>query len=231
MIQNPQTPNHTDKPSGLEDSIKYCLLLAHDHYTSENENKDPDIFDKEVMSLVIQNNLTGNNCVDGYIYIYNNNTQHGHYLKTAPVVITAAYAMDAIEALHNNNREAAWFFVSEARYWAGVMNAEAGIETARTKTIKATRKNTATKGGLTRYKDVHARIKARLPELVVALKPANRKWPSRNACAAPILSHIKQEAIKSKQKPPVVTHRKVAEWIANIPELDQYFESQTKKRP
>lgn len=113
--------------------------------------------------------------------------------------IACAYTVQAENALKNNERDLAWAYLFDARYWVGMMIAGQRSTLDVHRAVSITRMNTpkreGAKGGNTKASKLSPLIELAY-ELVRTRMPKNGKWKSINFAANGIANDIFKEALK-----------------------------------
>jgi len=100
---------------------------------------DKDSFFKEIYEPMASDpDTSGENCFKDTLSL--NDRDKSVNLKYAAMLISCAYVIDVQKALQRNDRECAWSYMADARYWCAVTLSGKGLDQARAKTITATRK-------------------------------------------------------------------------------------------
>lgn len=212
-----------EEPGRLDSLAELTLNELSSFYFHSNPEKNEDAFTKEFfIPMLGKNSLSGDSCLEIFESI--NAEDKSANLKYAPMVISCAYCVQAIKELERNQRELAWFYVAEARYWCGVVRASVGIEESRDKTIKATRKNTAQKGGKALAESKYKEIKDEVFKLAREKRPEKNGWRSRLHAA----KDIKIDVLKFACEKKLTLSEEQAEttiygWLKKMPDAASLF--------
>lgn len=148
------------------------------------------------------------------------------------MLLTLAYCVQATRELDKEppDREAAWSYMADTRYWSGVTFASKGLEIARQKTIDATRKNTATKGGHAAAEARYAATIQKTYELVKANRPKNG-WQSKRQAAKNITPEVCDFA-HANGKPLSADNAAVTiyGWILKMPDFSTLLNQKQAKK-
>lgn len=150
--------------------------------------------------------------------------------KNGPLLISTAYCLQAGKQLNLNNREFAWAYMAQAKYWHGVVRAALGIEVARTKTIHATRSATARKGAEGRTQQ-YVVVKEEAFRLVREMAPGGGLWQSAAQAALTIKDRVLKFAIDKGR--PLATSSpedRIAEWLGEMPDAAELFKTFKNKK-
>ena len=184
---------------------------------------------KDAFNLIFNNlssisNLRGANIEQHFEIMALENEEYAQY---AAFSISCAYC---IQAKNTENMIAAWKLVAIASRWAGVASTLLGVKVARMETIKATRKNTARKGGLA--KSAHSsKLKEEVFRLALARRPS-KMWPSARQAAATLKDEVVEYAkVHGLTFATASAERKIAEWLRTMPGSASLFKNSTDRKP
>ena len=149
-------------------------------------------------------------------------------LKLVPMLVSCAYLAQAMRDHFKNDHSTAWFYMAEASYWCGAMMATKGIEVARNNTIIATRKNTASKGGLTRA-EKYNEVKDEVFRLARELCPKQKGWQSRRDASLKILMPVLTFAKdKTPSLSPAQAPQTIYNWLKEMPDSELLFPKKSR---
>lgn len=153
----------------------------------------------------------------------------GCLFKLGPLLISCAYCMQGMRALDDNERELAWSYMADARYWCAMTLSLKGIEVARAETIRETRKNTARKGGLMHADRLYKNTKEEAFRLARERATLGKGWPSRRNAANSIKNSVLDFAKKNNQP---LSEQQAANtiynWLKGMPDADTIFPKKKK---
>lgn len=149
-------------------------------------------------------------------------------LQYGPMLISCAYCIEALHYSNLDQRELAWSRMAESRYWCGVTLASQGLETARDKTVIATRKATGKKAAAARSEINYKQTKDEAFRLVRERKPALKGWQSRRQAMLLIKDDVIEFAERyGKALSASQAEKTIYEWLAQMPDATTIF-PQTK---
>lgn len=200
-------------------------------YLTSNTERGPKAFQEEIVDPLMRfENTSGDEIHKQLLHAQKNHDPNDPISdKYGPMLESCGYCVDAIRAINKNEWELAWWSIAKANYWCGVVNASIGIEEARIKTIKVTRKNTAAKGGSARADKIYGEIKSEAFKLARLEHSAENKWPSRWNAAQTIAPEVAKFAEK-KNRPlsPDQAATTVDGWLATMPDAKSLFRTREK---
>ena len=213
----------------LEMLAHLTLLNLSSYYLEANPEKSQEDFIQEFLNPIgNDDSATGDSFLEQFKHIQE--TDKSANLKHASMVISLAYCLQSMQAYKTNERELAWSYMADARYWCGVTLASKGIEDARQKTIVATKKDTSKNANEASHaKD--RQVKEEAFKLAREKCPKNKKWPSRLAAAGKIESDVQEYAEKIKN-PLSKTRAKatISGWLREMPDAASLFEKVERQR-
>jgi hypothetical protein len=202
------------------------LTIFYIELYQERSKKD---FEEEIYAPLNRfTDLNGERIVAVFREMPRDDTQKSH--RHAPMQISCAYCIQAMREKNKNNLELAWSLMAEARYWCGVVHASKGIEISRAKTIVATRKNTASKGGAALAAAKHKTIKEKVFKYARENRPTEKGWPSRRQAAIAIAKVVNTfekmdgEAGLSPDQAP----KTIDKWLKTMPDCATLFFTRKK---
>jgi hypothetical protein len=213
----------------LENMGQAVLATLSDYYVSSNPENKAENFIPGILNPIEQNeNATGENILQDF----KNRIEAGTptNLQYASMLIGCAYCMQSSRALLKKEREHAWYYMAEARYWCGVMLASTGIEEASKNAFKAARKHIPQKGGKARAELLYRDIKEVTFKLAREKYPPGRGWKSRREAALAIKEEV-VEYSKTELEPlsPDQAFDTIYGWLAKMPDAASLFPKKNNK--
>ena len=191
-------------------------------YIQENPGETSDDFrEKCLKPLISADNISGDDCTEFIKKIQKEDDKAN--LKFGPFFISMAYCIQAKRELDNKNRENAWSYMVDARYYCGVTIASKGIEKARINTIIATRKDTASRGGEARANKFQEIINEAY-RLENEMRPQLNGWKSRSQAAKAILPKVQlYAAAMNLRLSPDQAKETIYKWLKQMPNATSIF--------
>lgn len=147
------------------------------------------------------------------------------FFKNAPLLISTAYCLQAGKQLNLNNREYAWAYMAQAKYWHGVVRAALGIEVARTKTISTAGSAAARKAAAGRSSR-YAVVKEEAFRLVREKTTGGGLWQSAAQAALAVKEPVLKFGIdKGRPLAPASAEDRIAEWLGTMPDAAELFKT------
>lgn len=230
MLDKNKQASTVEKTLGFLNAETLCELEK--CYLALNPEKSREDFIKEFINPVIFLDIfTGDNILEGMVKrqqkAQENNTPAS--FKNGPLLLSTAYCLQSAKQLNLDNREMAWAYMVKSSFWHGVAKASLGIEVARTKTIHATRRNTAEKGAAAR-KDIYAKIKQEAFRLAREKISGGELWESAREAARSIDSKVLKYSTEIKQPLKEKSSLdRISKWLGEMPDADKIFKTFEKK--
>ena len=148
----------------------------------------------------------------------------------APLLTASAFLARCIKAYENREMDLAWSYMTDVRYWTGVVRTFRGIEAAYQQTVKETKRNVASKGAQARAEnyDVLSQFSYKL---VHEKEPRPSGWKSRRHAVQVIkkhvLAHAKELKIKLSENQ---ADRTIGNWLAKMPDATQLFSKKAQSK-
>ncbi|ARV17633.1 hypothetical protein AEP_00673 [Curvibacter sp. AEP1-3] len=186
-------------------------------FEEQNPNKSLENFRDEIW-----HGLVGKQGVSGYdVYEELFRTQVNN--AAAPIIISVAYCAEARQHQSASRLDHAWAAMAEANYWCGVAMAGVGIKSASEKTIIATKKNTAAKGGETR-RESYEPIVEEARRLAREMRPSRAGWKSRSQAGREIRQAVESFAVKKGIRLSENQALKTIDgWLREMPDAGELF--------
>lgn len=202
-------------------------------YLTLNPGMESADFKKDFVAPILDCDVaTGDNILEKMNERYKEMQENGtpECFKNGPMLLSTAYCLQASKQLNLNNREYAWAYMVQAKFWHGVVSAALGIEIARTKTIHATRRKTALMGAASRDQ-TYAVTRQEAFRLARELVPGGGQWRSANHAAEKIKDRVL--AFASTHGTALIAkypEKTIAEWLGLMPDAAELFKTfKTKK--
>ncbi|CAJ3747657.1 Uncharacterised protein [Burkholderia pseudomallei] len=140
----------------------------------------------------------------------------------SPILLSATYYFRAGRARDNNQTDAAWSYLAEARYWCGVAMAGKGLESALQQAAGSLKRDMAAAGAKGRSGTYQP-----LRDLAFDFARNNAPpsgWRSRNHAVQSVRSRVLQQAKTLKIKVSEQNIEKTIDgWLATMPDEAQLF--------
>lgn len=226
MSDKNKQPSTVEKTLGFINAETLCELEK--CYLALNPEKSREDFIKEFIKPVISLDIaTGDYILEGMVKrqqtAQEDNTPAS--FKNGPLLISTAYCLQSAKQLNLGKREMAWAYMVKSSFWHGVAKASLGIEVARTKTIHATRRNTAGKGAEARN-EVYAKIKQEAFRLAREKCSSGETWESVRKAAksidAKVLKFSKEIKRPLKEESSV---ERIGKWLGEMPDAVELFKT------
>ncbi|NUA25992.1 hypothetical protein [Cupriavidus basilensis] len=145
------------------------------------------------------------------------------------VVVSCAYCLRALRAMHARNMELAWSYMADARYWCGVAISSKGINEARESTITLTLIKKAKAGAAGRDKTFES-IRQHAYKLAKDMRPPEKGWQSRahavKTIQGAVVQFTKDEGLKLSK---ANAEKTIDGWLARMPDAADLFPSRKAK--
>lgn len=213
-----------DSPSrrkiGLSDLGPITLSnLASFYLHSRPEKNEQDFMQEIVVPMWNNDSTSGENLLEEIKAIQEKDKTAN--MQFASMLISCAFCVQSMKALKGNDRELAWSYMADARYWCGVVLSSKGIEVARSKTIVATRKNLASIAAKGKF---IKKVKEEAFRLAKEKRPKTNGWRSRRHAAETIEKEVYAFAVAEKinfsEKRAFKT---IYEWLREMPDAALLF--------
>lgn len=150
-------------------------------------------------------------------------------LKNGLLLISTVYCLQAGKQLNLDNREYAWAYMVQAKYWHGVVTASLGIVAARAATIAVTNKAAREKGAFVR-KGNYEKVTQEAYRLVREKVANGELWRSQARAASEIKDRVLKFG-KDVQRPlaELSAEDRIKEWLGKMPDKAAFFKTTPKK--
>lgn len=143
------------------------------------------------------------------------------------LVISSAYAFEAMHSINYGNLINAWRCLTEARYYCGSYSVNPGLRGARQNTLDEGRRHIPSSGGRARATRLYGESRKKVEELARSLCPEGG-WRDRTE-AVKAIGEILDKGVKSLEQEPQPTDRTINDWLAAMPAGDQLFKRKRKR--
>jgi len=141
--------------------------------------------------------------------------------------VACAYALQAKKAVDRAERELAWSYLADARFWCGTLVAARSVKTVAPSLIVQSRKLNGAKGGFKNGGNKKmALVKAEAHRLAIEMKPPLNGWKSKHHAATTIKSKVIDfsKSIDSEMSAERAV-KTITEWLSAMPNRAQLFPS------
>ncbi|MCX4146887.1 MULTISPECIES: hypothetical protein [Paraburkholderia] len=151
----------------------------------------------------------------------------------AAMLVACAYYAQSLKASRDNDLGLAWSYMSDACYWAGVIQPIQTIYKLREDTIQATRINGASNAGKASAKKKYEASIDVAYRLAREMRPKEKGWKSRLHAAKTIKDKVRAFSIENKDSTTPLSEHEVLNtvygWLDNMPDAAELFPKKPKK--
>ncbi len=221
MTGNNQLSISRDKMT-LEFFGDITLLNLGSFYLHDQLGKNKDSFLKEIFEPMASNPDTSG---EGYfnLMVSKQENDKSASLKYAAMLISCAYVVEAGRARERNDRECAWSYMADARYWCGVAISSKGLEKAKAETISATQKNTSRKANEA-SKLSNKKSKEEAFRLITEKWEHGKRWTTSRRAAGEIMKDVQVFAeTLGKRYTNTQAQTTISGWLKEMPNAKSLF--------
>ncbi|WP_114973650.1 hypothetical protein [Rhodoferax ferrireducens] len=219
---NDESRQSREQPAIEKLGVQNILELANFYIMSNPGQTEKDFIDKFVNRMSVEGSMSGDEILEDLKKIHSSGTPAD--FKYGPMLISCAHYVRAMKAYELNERELAWSYMADARYWCGVTLAGQGIEAIREKTIQAARKIAPSKGGTARAEIKYKEIKDEAFRLARDSRPLEKGWASRLNAARAIKKQVMAYASQKKQAlSEQQAEKTIYDWLKGMPDAKSLF--------